>query len=393
MKIVAIGIGQCGCNIVDEFYNINNYARSFFNRRIEILTDAFAFNTDEADLAGLRYVPKDRHHRIIVGAMRTHGHGVGKMNVTAARIMAENNTIITDSVLKSYKFHESDAVILVASGGGGTGSGSIGWIMKGLRERITQPIYAIVVLPFHYEEKGDTSFAVTNTATCLEMVSRYANAVFLLDNDRFGRADISMAENFREINKQMVQNFYDLFCAGEERGQKYIGTKVVDAGDIKESLAGVASIGRGEVALSTFVPWRRDGYRQDAVAHSSALAALQQAENNLTLTTDMSSVRRILALVSAPQDIITLSLIDEISTSLQERSPKAVVRIGDYPRRGKEVSVTVIASQLTRMDRLETLYDKARYILRKKEEITTETIEKMQQIRDMAKGLPTLDLT
>jgi len=50
MKIVAVGIGQCGCNIVDEFYATNSYAKSFFNRGIEILTDAFAINTDEVDL-------------------------------------------------------------------------------------------------------------------------------------------------------------------------------------------------------------------------------------------------------------------------------------------------------------------------------------------------------
>ena len=49
MKIVAIGIGQCGCNIVDEFYAINNYSKSFFGRGIEILTDAFAVNTDDME--------------------------------------------------------------------------------------------------------------------------------------------------------------------------------------------------------------------------------------------------------------------------------------------------------------------------------------------------------
>ena len=34
MKIVAIGIGQCGCNIADEFHAINNYSKSFFGRTV-----------------------------------------------------------------------------------------------------------------------------------------------------------------------------------------------------------------------------------------------------------------------------------------------------------------------------------------------------------------------
>ena len=106
MKIVAIGIGQCGCNIADEFYGINNYAKSFFNRRVKILTDAFAVNTDETDLGGLRYIPKDKHHRIIIGAMRTLGHGVGKINLDGAKIMQEAHSAIADSILQSRNYHE-----------------------------------------------------------------------------------------------------------------------------------------------------------------------------------------------------------------------------------------------------------------------------------------------
>jgi len=97
MKVVTVGIGQCGCNIVDEFFAINAYARSFLHRRIEIVTDAFAINTDEADLTGLRFVPKDKHHRIIIGMMKTFGHGVGKTNADVAMVMKGSYASITDT--------------------------------------------------------------------------------------------------------------------------------------------------------------------------------------------------------------------------------------------------------------------------------------------------------
>ena len=347
MKVVAIGIGQCGCNIVDEFYAINSYAKSFFNRRLEILTEAFAVNTDEADLMGLLHISRDKRHRIVIGTIRTLGHGVGKINLDAARIMKESHSVISDNILTSKKFHEADAILVIASGGGGTGSGSIGWLIKGLKERVEKPIYAVVVLPFAYEEKGETSYAVTNTATCLNMVTQYADAVFLLDNGRFARTDVSLARNFKEINQAMVRNFYDLFCAGEERKQKYIGSKVVDAGDIKQSLEAISTIGRGEINLSTFYRWKREDFREGVKERGSTAGALHQAENNLGLRVDMGDARKILAMVSAPKDIITLTALEEISTFLQEKSPKSVIRIGDYPRRGKEISVTLVLSKLT----------------------------------------------
>ncbi len=392
MKIIAIGIGQCGCNIADEFYDINNYAKSFFNRRIEILTDAFAVNTDETDLGGLRHIPQDKHHRVVVGAMRTFGHGVGKISFDAASIMKEIQSGITDNVLQSKKYHESDAIVVIASGGGGTGSGGIGWLIKGLKERTEKPVYAIVVLPFGYEETGNTSYAVTNTATCLKMVNKYADAVFLLDNDRFGRADISLAANLRTINQEMVMNFYDLFCAGEEKKQKYVGSKVVDAGDIKQSLEGISTIGRGQVGLSIFYRrWKKDHYREGARESIGVAGALGQAINNLCFTVNMEDTRRTLVLVCAPKDAITSTAIQEISNSLQEASPESVVRIGDYPRRGTEISVTLVLSKLTRVARMENMFLRAENIFDRQETIETGTAQKIKKMYEMSKNLPDLE--
>ena len=116
MKISVIGVGQCGCNVADEFWSINNYSKSFFGRGIEIVVDAFAVNTDETDLAGIRYVPRDKRHRIVIGTSKTFGHGVGKINALGSKIMKENYPIIVDTVLSSKKFHESDATVVIASG-------------------------------------------------------------------------------------------------------------------------------------------------------------------------------------------------------------------------------------------------------------------------------------
>ncbi len=47
MKLMVIGFGQCGGRIADAFAKLNRRARS--RRGIEIITGAFAVNTDAAD--------------------------------------------------------------------------------------------------------------------------------------------------------------------------------------------------------------------------------------------------------------------------------------------------------------------------------------------------------
>ena len=51
MKVVVIGLGQCGNRIADEFARLNKKARR--QRGIEICPGVFAVNTDAADLSGL----------------------------------------------------------------------------------------------------------------------------------------------------------------------------------------------------------------------------------------------------------------------------------------------------------------------------------------------------
>jgi cell division GTPase FtsZ len=247
------------------------------------------------------------------------------------------------------------------------------------------------VLPFAYEEKAEISYAVLNTATCVNTVSQYADAVFLLDNERFGRGGTSLGNNLQMINLQMVKNFFDLFCAGEEHHRKFIGSKVIDAGDIMQSLHGISTIGRGEISLSTFHRWKKEDYREAAKASNSLVGAYNQALNNLSLRIKMEDARTILAMVCAPKDVITMSAMAEISNSLQERSPQAVVRIGDYPRRGKEVSVSIVLSNVTASDRVANFFVRAEHLIEKQKSIEKEIEVKIGQLYGLASGLPILE--
>ena len=78
MKLIIIGLGQCGGRIADEFARLNSRARA--QHGIEIVIGAYAVNTDITDLSGLKRIKPDYEHRILIGGRKTGGHGVGKIN-------------------------------------------------------------------------------------------------------------------------------------------------------------------------------------------------------------------------------------------------------------------------------------------------------------------------
>ncbi|MEK7354281.1 MAG: cell division protein FtsZ, partial [Chloroflexota bacterium] len=185
MKLVVIGLGQCGGRIADEFARLNK--RAIRQRRIEIVTGAFAVNTDAADLSGLTTIKRDFQHRILIGGRKTGGHGVGKINELGAEIAREDSDKVVDAIRTTKRFYETDAFLLIASAGGGTGSGSLPVMAQHVKERYSdKPVYSAVILPFEHEEHTEER-TIFNTATCLKSTYAVSDAVFLIDNQRYIR--------------------------------------------------------------------------------------------------------------------------------------------------------------------------------------------------------------
>ncbi len=133
MKLVVIGLGQCGGRIADEFARLNRKASG--RRGIEIVTATFAVNTDAADLSGLTSIKRDYQHRILIGGRKTGGHGVGKINELGAEIAREDADKVIDAIRVTKRFYDTDAFLLIAGAGGGTGSGAIPVMTQYIKER------------------------------------------------------------------------------------------------------------------------------------------------------------------------------------------------------------------------------------------------------------------
>ena len=215
MKIVVIGMGQCGGRIADEFARLSKRAHSM--RGIDIIVDSFAVNTDSTDLVGIHTISPDYRHRILIGTGTTHGHGVAKMNEVGAEIAKEDADKVLDAIKSARQLYESDAFLLVAGAAGGTGSGAAPVIAKFLKERYAdKPVYAMLVLPFEHEEANEER-ALYNTAVCLKSTYQIADAVILIENQRYVKKDYSLQSNIMEINRLIAEPFFDLLCAGEEK--------------------------------------------------------------------------------------------------------------------------------------------------------------------------------
>ena len=165
MKLIIIGLGQCGGRIADEFARLNKRAHT--TRGLSIIAGAYAVNTDIADLSGLLSI-NPANERILIGGKKTQGHGVGKINELGAEIAHEDADKIIDIIRRTEGFTETDAFLLIASAGGGTGSGTISVFSQYIKERyIDKPVYNLIVLPFDHEVQTEDR-TVYNVATCLK---------------------------------------------------------------------------------------------------------------------------------------------------------------------------------------------------------------------------------
>lgn len=390
MKLLVIGCGQCGGRIADEFSRLNVRARA--QRGIEITTGIFAVNTDIADLSELSHIKRDYQHRILIGNQKTGGHGVGKINELGAEIAKEDSDKVIDAIRTAPQFAETDAFLIIASAAGGTGSGALPTLTQQIKERyVVKPVYNLIVLPFKHEELTEER-TIYNTATCIKSAYLVGDAVFLVDNQRYLSKDLSVKNNLSKINKSVVEPFYDLLCAGEEKKAAHIGAKILDAGDIIQTLIGWTVIGHGSSRLPRFrFPFgiNRD-FRNKVSETDKGVQAMQGAISELSLKCSPTDAKRALYLVSGPSNQMNMDMIRGLGSFTKTIASEAIIRSGDYPRVKNSINVTVILSELANVTKVMEYFSKTiNYIdVVKKKGVGVEYGQKA--IEDIFRDIPSL---
>jgi len=243
----------------------------------------------------------------------------GKINELGALVTKEESDKIFDAIAGTKRLYETDAFLLAASGGGGTGSGAVSVMTKMIKERFSnKPVYDLIVLPFEHEEETEER-STFNTAACLKSINASADALFIYDNQRLGRKDGGLNNNFSRINSEIVDPFYDLLCAGEETKRKYIGSKTLDAGDIKQTLTSWTCMGFGRVDVPVFnFPFGKSGFNTKNSQIAKGIQAMEQALASLSLEINPEDAARVLFLVSGPAGEMNMDIVKEIGAHLRK---------------------------------------------------------------------------
>ena len=429
MKVLVVGFGQCGGRIADEFNRINNRSKS--RRGIEIVTGAFAVDTDTADLSGLSSVKADHKHRILIGGKRTRGHGVAKINELGAEIAREDADKVIEAIREAKSFYEPDAIMVIAAASGGTGSGAVSIMAQHFKQRyVDTPVYAIIVLPFEHEQEIEER-AIYNTAVCLKSICSVADAVFLIDNQRFVRKDSSMRNNVEKvkyptascgalregepphprlrtrplsspqqaggysavtfINQLTVEPFFNLFCAGEEKRKNHIGTKVLDAGDIMQTLAGWTVMGYGKVepSLIKLPSISPKNFMKKSTETDKLTKAVEEALSELTIQCDPNEAMGVLYLLSATTNEMKITRFAELCDYVKRLAPNAIIRGGDYPTERGIMDVVIILSQIRELEKVREYYSKSVKVAQEIKRKTDAAEKSIGEIEETYKDIPT----
>jgi cell division GTPase FtsZ len=368
MKLMIIGLGQCGNRIADEFAHLGDRAKR--ERGAKVITDAYAIDTDAPAMKGLQFIKSNKDHRIVIGEAKTKSHGTGGLAELGAQIFKEDGYKIVDVLRKTKRFPETDAFLLVAGAAGGTGSGGIPVLAKIMKEHyVEKPVYSVIVLPFEHEEAIDEKI-ILNTAVCLKSIHSVSDAVFLIDDQRYAAKGYSLASNIAKTNRLIAEPFFSLLCAGEETKRKRIGVHVLDAGGILQSLSGWTVLGYGRVNLRLItLPWDEIENKGNQV--------MEIALSELSLSCDAKSATKALYMVSAPAEEMNIDLVKYLGERIRGLAPDASIRYGDYPFNKGLIDLTLIFSGLKDVEKVTNYYTKS-----------VSVAESMKMKQDVAESMP-----
>ena len=261
-----------------------------------------------------------------------------------------------------------------------------------IKERyIDKPVYNLIILPFEHEETTEDR-TIYNVATCLKSSYLVADAIFLVDNQRYAMKDSPISHNLAKINSTIVAPFFNLLCAGEEKKPKYIGAKILDAGDIIQTLVGWTTLGYGRSHSSLFrslFSMKRD-FRNKATETQKGIHALDAAVSGLSIKCNPLDAKRALYLVSAPAKGINVDLIKEMGTYIKNMAPEVILRSGDYPREKGNLDVTLVLSEMSDVEKVRNYFTKAINVIAELKKRQAGLISTQRGIDITVKDIPSL---
>ena len=356
MKLLVIGVGNCGSRIASAFADLNRKAKT--ERRVQIVTTAYAVNNDREELAAISRI------RDVQTIFVNKSFESGKESaLSGAEIMKiEGGRVLT--AVKPGDFYDTDAVFLVTATAGCFGSGGVPVLAQQLKDRhLGKPIYVLAILPFDSENIQENT--ILNTAICLKSLQKIADAVFLASNEKFRQLGKSSSNNdTRElsvINTEVTELFYDILCATETLDSKMAGARSLGIGDVLQTLTGWTAIGAGKAdfPMSRNLWKTMPNFQEKGADTQKSMEAMNVALSNLSIDIKLEDTYKALYLLSIPSQGANLDMVKTLGNRLMEITDNALIRGGDFYGARDHAMVTLIFSDLNFVDSVKKYYDKA----------------------------------
>ncbi|HOI60139.1 MAG TPA: cell division protein FtsZ [Candidatus Pacearchaeota archaeon] len=215
IKIKIIGIGGGGGNIIKEL-----------SKKLDFSSNKIDFVAVNTDVQALETLPNTLK-KISFGETKTRGLGTGR-DVLLGKSIAEEE----EKKIKNIFSDGKDLYILVASLGGGTGTGAVPVFSK-IAKELNLTTLGIFTLPFNFEGKD----RIKESQKAIEEAQASLNAVLVIPNERifrFVEDNIPFNGALNVINEQLAKSLQGLLTTVYSSGLINI-----DWADIRTTIEGV----------------------------------------------------------------------------------------------------------------------------------------------------------
>lgn len=358
MKLAVIGFGNAGSKIADKLLWYEQQARR------NLIESALSINTARVDLARLERLPREKQFLIGQTDTRVKGHGVGGDPDLGAEI-TERDSHEIDRALDTVPVFDTDAFLIIAGLGGGTGSGGAPRLAETIRDRYEEPVYGLGILP-STDEGGR---AVLNAARSVQSFADATTNLVLFDNDSWRGSGETVERGYDRTNAEIAKRVVTLLAAGEVDGSP-ISENAMDASDIRRTLTGggVSTIAYAETDRIPSTGGVLDSLRTNGSSDlgetdpATKLNGLirQAVKSRLTCRADIVSAERSLIVVSGPPEALSRKGLESTRAWLERQTESVEVLLGDDPRPGADsLAAVVLLSNVSDVPPLDRLQERA----------------------------------
>lgn len=352
LKMVVIGLGQCGGNFAEEF------ARAGYK--------AMALNTSTSDLKDLEAVPKD--FRVHIGL--SGRNGAGKDRRLGQKSVLANKDKIIERVRALAR--GADVLLIAAGMGGGTGS-NLGDLVN-LLAPSGLPVACLVTIPTESESgitKVNAIYGLNNIIR-----SKLANLI-IIDNNKILKIfpDATIADFYRRANQLVVRTLAEFNSTNDEMSS--VSIRSFDSEDFRKVFlsGGVVVFGASSIKVDGNIT-------EDAIF--SRIKQIWDSSGLLAEGFDYTTASLAAVIFYAPASVLehsSATMLERLNNSIKKVTQGAAVYTGVYQlKEPGPVKMFTMLGRLSLPNRVINLMSQA-------------AIEGQHLAQKVKQKMPTLDLS